>query len=244
MTQNSASASGAAAPLSLPQRFLGVLFSPRPTFESVVAHPAWLGIFALTILIALASWGAFLWTDVGRQAFIDQSVVSAERWGQTITPEVEARIASQFPVTRIITLVAILFVSPIILVLIAGVAYGIFGAILGGGGSFKQTMAVVAHAGVISTVTGLFVLALNYLRQSMTSATTLAVFMPMLEENSVMGRFLGSIDLIWVWYLVILAVGLAVLYRRKAGSIAGIFLGLYVVIALIIAVVRSAMGGS
>jgi hypothetical protein len=244
MTQTSPSSSGAPGALSLPQRFLGVIFSPRPTFESVIAHPSWLGIFAVTVLVSMAAFGAFLWTDVGRQAFIDQSIVNAERWGQTITPEVETRVASQFPVTRIITLVAIAVVSPIFIVLIAGVAYGVFGAILGGGGSFKQALAVVAHAGVISAVANLFVLTLNYFRQTMSSATTLAVFVPMFEENSFIARFLGAIDLIWVWYLAILAIGLAVLYRRKAGTIAGSFLGLYVVIALIIAGVRSAMGGS
>jgi hypothetical protein len=244
MTQTNVPPSGAAGALSLPQRFFGVLFSPKPTFEAVVARPTWFGILAVTILIVIAAWSAFLWTDVGRQAFIDQSIVSAERWGQTINAEAEARIVSQFPVTRIITLVSITIISPIIALVIAGILFGVFGAILGGAGTFKQVFAVVAHAGVVSSVAGLLVLGLNYARQSMSSATNLAVFVPMLPEDHLVARFLGSIDLVWVWYLAVLAVGLAALYRRKAGSIAATFVGIYVGIALIIAIVRSAMGGS
>jgi hypothetical protein len=244
MTQTSVPPSGAAGALSLPQRFFGVLFSPKPTFEAVAARPTWVGILVVTIFIGLAAWTAFLWTDIGRQAFIDQSIVSAERWGQTMNAEAEARIAGQFPFTRIVTLVSIAIISPIIVLAISGILFGVFGAILGGTGTFKQVFAVVAHAGVVSSVAGLLVLGLNYARQTMSSATNLAVFVPMLPEDHLVARFLGSVDLVWVWYLGVLAVGMAALYRRKAGPIATAFVGIYVGIALIIAVVRSAMGGS
>ena len=34
-------------PLSLVQRLVGALFSPRPTYESVAQHPRWLGVLAV-----------------------------------------------------------------------------------------------------------------------------------------------------------------------------------------------------
>ena len=66
--------------------------------------------------------------------------------------------------------------------------------------------------------------ALNFVRGTMSSATNLGVFVQMLPEDSFVVRFLGMIDLMWVWYLIVLAIGLGVLYRRKTGPIAmGLF---------------------
>ena len=61
----------------------------------------------------------------------------------------------------------------------------------------------------------------------------------MLEETSFITRFLGAIDLILVWWIFTLAIGLGVLYKRRTGGIATTLLALYVVIALIIGYVRS-----
>jgi hypothetical protein len=61
----------------------------------------------------------------------------------------------------------------------------------------------------------------------------------MLEETSFVAVMLRSIDLILVWWIVSLAIGLGVLYKRRTGPIATTFIGIYVVIALLIAVVSS-----
>lgn len=244
MNQTTVLASGAPADLSLPQRLLGMIVSPFPTFEAVVARPKWLGVLAFTTLLGALAWFTFLSTSVGQQAFIDQQLHQRETWNQPITPEVEQQIARTAPMMRFIIPASAVIIGPIFGVIIAGVLYGIFGAMMGGGGSFKQTFAVITHAGVVPSIAGLGVLALNYARETMNSATNLAVFVQMLPEESFVVRFLGMIDLVWVWYLIVLAIGLGVLYRRKASSIAYGFFGLYFVIALVIAGVRSALGGS
>jgi hypothetical protein len=61
----------------------------------------------------------------------------------------------------------------------------------------------------------------------------------MLEETSFVAVMLTAIDLILVWWLVSLAIGLGVLYKRRTGPIATTFLGLYALIALLIAFVSS-----
>jgi hypothetical protein len=244
MAQTTVSLSEAPSPLGLPQRLLGIIVSPGPTFQSVVARPVWFDVMAVTLVVIAVAWFAFLSTDVGRQASIDNQLQEAERWGQTITPQVEQRAVNMAPMMRFITPAAILVIVPLSGVVIAGLIHVIFGAMLGGGGTFRQAFAVVAHAGVVSTVVGLFVLILNYSQESMSSRTNLGVFVPMLPEESFVARFLGMLDLQWVWYLVVLAIGLGVLYRRKASTIAFSFFGIYVVIALIVAGARSALGGS
>jgi hypothetical protein len=235
MTQSSGTVS--VAPLSLPQRVVGMVFSPRATFESVVVHPTWLDILLLSIIVTTVAWAAFLFSPVGSQALLDQMITQAERSVQSGGNAAQAteRVQAIFPVIRMAVVGATLVVGPIIVLLISGLLYGVFAAILGGGATFKQVFAVVVHAGIVITIGGLVVLLLNYLRGTMTSATTLGVFVPMLPEDSYLFKLLSTIDLVWIWYLIILAMGLGVLYRRKTSTIAGSFLSLYVVIAAIIA---------
>jgi hypothetical protein len=231
MTQSSGTVSEAPA-LSLPQRVVGMIFSPRATFESVVAWPKWLDVLLLTIVVSTVAMAAFLWSPVGSQAFLDQMIAQAERSAQSGATE---RVQTMFPIIRMATVGAIPIVAPIFVAAIAGLLYGIFAAILGGGATYKQVFAVVTHAGVVSTLGQLVALLLNYLRGTMTRATTLGVFAPMLPEDSFVFKLLSMIDLVWIWYLVILSMGLAVLYRRKSSTIAVSFLTLYFVIAVIIA---------
>jgi hypothetical protein len=90
----------------------------------------------------------------------------------------------------------------------------------------------------------LVTLPLNYLRESLSSATNLGVFVPFLEETSFAARLLGAIDLVVIWWMLNLAIGLGVLYKRRTGPVAVGLLVTYLVIALVIAVVRSAFSGS
>jgi len=68
--------------------------------------------------------------------------------------------------------------------------------------------------------------------------------MPFHEENSFLTRFLGSIDLIRVWWFVSLSIGLGVLYRKRTGPIAVTLLVVYAAIALVIAAIQSALSGA
>jgi hypothetical protein len=224
--------------LSFGQRVVGMLFSPRATFESVAAHPKFLDVMVLTIGVSLLAWVLFLWSQTGSQAFIDQMVAQAERNAAASggnAAQASQQVANMFPLIRWFTVIAVPVIGPIFIFLIAGLLYGLFAALLGGGASYKQVVAIVVHAGVISTLGQLVVMGLNYARATMTSATSLAVFAPMLEESSFLYKLLSVIDLVWILYLVVLAMGLAVLYRRKTATIAMSFLSLYVVIAVIIA---------
>jgi len=84
----------------------------------------------------------------------------------------------------------------------------------------------------------LFSMPLSYAMRQLTGAN-LSVFVPMLEETSFLVRFLGAIDLFYVWWCINVAIGVGVLFKRKTGGIAATFLGVYVLIALLQAIIRS-----
>jgi len=120
----------------------------------------------------------------------------------------------------------------------------LFNAFLGGDAKFKQVFAVVCHSGVVISLAQIFGLPLAYARGSLSSATNLAVFLPFLDESSFAARFLGAIDLFYIWWIVSLSIGLGVLYRKRTASIATTMLVVYAVIALLIAAIRTALSGA
>lgn len=228
--------------LSLPARLIGVLTSPGETFRSVVAHPAWIGVLAVQVGVAALAFFVFFSTDAGKAAYVDQAVSSIESFGQTVNADMYEGIQRQGEYARIIQPVSMLIVGPVMTALFAALLFGVF-AVLGGEATYKQTLAVVAHAGVVTMLQPLFTLPLNYQRQTMSSATNLAVFLPMLEEGSFLASLLGVLDLFYIWYAVVLGIGLAVLYRRRTTPIVVGLLAVFVAIGVVVAAVKLALGG-
>jgi len=244
MTESVAASQPSAAPRSLAARLIGVIFSPAATFRSIVDHPKWLGaVLVIAILIGAAQF-AFLSTRVGQEATLDQQLRAMENFGVTVTPDMQQGMEAGLGKARYWALGGIFVMSFVMTALFAGIAYVAFVSVMGGSATFKQVMAVIAHAGSISLLGQVFTLPLNYARESVSSATNLSVLLPFLEEGSVLARFTGMIDIFFIWWLIVVAIGLGVLFRRKTGPIFASLTGVYVVIAAVAAIVMRAMAGS
>jgi hypothetical protein len=225
-------------------RFIGIITSPKATFQAVVAHPRWFGIFALTTLIVACCTALPMFTESGRQAALDQQVHQMESFGMKIDEAAYARMEQGMAIAPYTTFAGVVVVTPIFVLIVSGILFVVFNAIMSGTSTFKQLFSVIVHAGVISALAQLFTAPLNYMSGSMSGKTNLAVLLPMIDENSFLGSLLGTIDLFMVWYVIVLAIGLAVLYKRRTQRIAiGLFV-VYAVIAVCIALFKSSFGGS
>ena len=223
---------------------MGVLFSPRATYTAVAARPRWLGIFLTVFLITAAATAALLSTDVGRNAVIDQQVAQRESFGRPMTQAEIDQVEKIAPYFVYITPAFQILGLSVGGLVIAGLAFAVFNAMLGGDATFKQTFAIVCHSGVVLAATSLFTTPLAYARESLSGATNLAVFLPFLDDASFLARMLGSIDLIFIWWMLSLAIGLGVLYRKRTGPIAITLFAVYAAIAVIIAAIKSASTGA
>ena len=239
-----ASTSAPAAPAKgkgLVARVVGVFVSPRATYADVAARPRWLGAFLVGSFVAIVGLFALLSTDVGQQAWLDQQVKGAESFGRTISDQQYEGMERIAPYIRYIVAGGYLVFIPIVLALVSGILLGVFNALLGGDASFKQVLAVMAHAGLINAFQTLFAVPLDYMRETLSSPTTLAVFLPFIEENTFLGRLLGSIDLFQIWGTLSVAIGLGVLYKRRTAPIAWTLFLVYFVIVAAVAAIRSAL---
>jgi hypothetical protein len=229
--------------MNIVTRFFGVLTSPRETFRSIVAYPKWFGILVVTILMVTVFTVLPMTTEEGKQATLDNQVSQMEAFGRQVSDADYERMRQGMGYAPYFTAAGILVVSPIMVLIITGILYAVFNAAMGGNASFKQVLAVVTHAGVVSSLSAVFTGPLNYFRGAVGSATNLRVLLPMIDEKTFVGRLLGMVDLFIIWWLVVLAIGLGVLYRRRTQPVAITLLAVYAVIALAAAAVMSSFGG-
>lgn len=234
----------APAPRPLLARIVGVIFSPRATYAEVAAHPRWFGVLAVVVLIGAAGVFTLMSTEVGREAALDQQVRTMEGFGMKIDDAAYARMENGMKYAPYTGAAGQIVALSIVAAVLAGILLGIFNALFGGDATYKQVLAIVTHSGVIIALAQLFGLPLAYVRETLSSATNLAVFTPFLDENSLPARFLGSIDLFQIWWMVSLSIGLGVLYKRRTAPIATSILIVYAVIALVVAAIRTALSGA
>jgi hypothetical protein len=232
------------APPSLPSRVIGVITAPRATFEKIVAAPRVGGVLLLVTLISTLAVGLLLSSERGQQAWVDQAVAQQEAWGQTVSDEAYARLQDMAKYAAWMGAAQFIVGVPLGALIMGGILFAIFNALMGGTATFKQVMAVVAHSQIISALAFLVTTPINYAKGTMTGGTNLGVLFPMLDESSFAARLLGMLDLFLLWWLFVLSIGIAVLYKRKTSSVAWLLFGFYAVIAIGMAAFFASRSGS
>lgn len=214
---------------------VGAIWSPHATFTAVMAHPAWLGMLLVTILIPAGGGAIFLSSDVGQRALVEQQAQSVVDLGLEVTDEQYRQFEEFAPLAAAFQFGALAAGVPLVTLIVTTLLFVTCSGFLGSVATFRQMYSVVVHSGVVFVVQALFVGPLNYFRAEMSSPTTLAAFAPMLETGSLAMRFLSAIDFFFVWWIALLAIGTAVATKRSPTPIAITLFSLYVVVAIVIA---------
>jgi hypothetical protein len=220
--------------MNLVARFTGVIFSPRDTFQNVAAHPRVLGMLVVICVLSAAVLGVFFNTQVGQDAWVE-----AATRGREMSDQQYDAIQRMSAFAGYLAIGQAVIGTPLMILIVSGILFAIFNAAMGGNATFRQLFAVVTHAWVIPCVSAFFTMPLSYMRGTLTSATSLGVLLPMFDDKSFVGAFLGTIDFFMIWALIVLAIGLAVLFKRRTQPIAISLLSVYVAIALIVAAVTA-----
>ncbi|PYR77021.1 MAG: hypothetical protein DMF86_10360 [Acidobacteria bacterium] len=243
MTDTVTTSGSSSASKNLFARLIGVITSPKDTFADVARAPRWFGMLAVTTVAAAVFTALPLTTDAGRQSALEQQVQQMKSFGFDVNDQMYEQMERRAGMMPYTTAGGVLVVGTIVAVIASGILFAVFNAGLGGTASFKQLFSVFVHAGVISTLSAVFSGALNYFRGTMSSVSNLSALLPMVPETSFVGHLLAAIDIFLIWYVFVLALGLAVLYRRRTQPIAITLFSIYGVIAIVIALVKTRLGG-
>jgi hypothetical protein len=111
----------------------------------------------------------------------------------------------------------------------------LFNVILGGSATFRQYVGVVAHAGLITAVGGLVSIPI-ILQKGVMEGITLGALAGGMDRDGFVYQFLNAWNVFLVWQFVVMGLGVSALNRRiGAGTAVGVLLGVYAVVALLIA---------
>ena len=235
---------------SLAARVYGVIRRPRVTLSSIVQGPSWAPVLVATTTVTFLCGTAFLRTDVGRQALVDQWERTAAAFGQPVDDEGYAQMeltarSGVFDVAY--AAVTALASGPVLVFAVSGLLFVVLtrrGDVPTSRPSFVQVLAVVSYASVVLALRQIVATPLDYVRESTASPTTLVQLFSMLDEASPLARFLGIVDLFVIWWIVVIAIGVSILYQRPTRNVALAFTGAYVVLALLAALAMAISGGT
>jgi Yip1 domain len=200
-------------------RIIGVLFSPKSTFEDIVRKPGWITPVLVTTLLSIISVIA-LNQRVNWREFIAQQMEKSPRAAQMSADQKQqqAEVGAKFTVAIVY---AAGVVVPILFALLVGlVMMGAYNLFAGAGARFGTALSIVAHAALVAIVsTPLFLLVL-FLKPPGTidpenpMATNLAALLP--EESAKwLVTLCKSFDLFTFWTLILIAIGFAAVNPKK-----------------------------
>ena len=243
-----ATADAAAVPAMGPfARALGVITAPRATFERVVASPKPVGVLLLVALVIALTAGAPQFTASGRQTALDSQVQANERFlGRDLTDAEYARAERMSHYGAYVAIGGTFVVLPIFSLIFAAIYWVVFNTILGGTAAFKQVLAIVTHSQVVGALGAAIGAPIQLMQGKITAGGpfNLGAAVPMLNEGSPLSTLLTSTSIFTIWGLIITAIGLAVLYRRKSVNIAiGLIVAYMAIAYTLISVVGSMFGG-
>jgi Yip1 domain len=216
-----------------------VVTSPGRAYAEVAAEPRALGALAIVIGIMIVCQFTFLSTTVGQQVMIEQQLRTMESFGVKVTDEMENELQASAGNARFTTAASQVVFIPIVTALIAGLLLGIFNATSERASTFKHVYAIAAHSSVIFAIQQIVTTPISYLMGEFAAVTRLTVFLPMLEEDSFLSHLLSGIELFALWWLVNLAIGIAVLYRRPTRPVTLTLMGVYAAILVCIALLQT-----
>jgi Yip1 domain len=216
----------ASAPVVPPQsqispfgRIIGVLFSPKPTFEDIVRKPGWLLPVVLLALFGLLSAVAVN-QKVNWREYVSQQLEKSPSAAQLSADQKEQRIDAG---AKIAPYTTYFFgtLGPIIGVLIVTlVMWGAYNLLAGANLNFKTSFGIVSYGFIPSIVGYLLFLLVAFLKPYGTLnldnpvATNLAAFFP--EDAPKWLAAAGkNIDIVILWVTMLIAIGFAAANPKK-----------------------------
>jgi hypothetical protein len=217
--------------------------SPRATLASVARAPRSLDLAALVIGISAVCSAGFLMTRVGQLAALDQQVRQLESFGAVITDDRYEVLRQLVPYRPAISAAVIIVGWPILWLVMARALQWIGRRMGHGEASFAQVLTVVVHAWAIIGVRAVVAAPINYVRESLGGATSLSALTPAFGASTFAARLLGAVDIFIMWWVVLMAMGVGILYQTRTLSIARWLFGAYVGVAAALALTQALRGG-
>ena len=191
-------------PLSPISRMIGIITSPRATFEDIVQRPTWLLPFLLLIIASVAT--AYLILDLVVAAQVEQMSKNPQITQEQIEV-ITGGTEKYWWVVALISPIIMYILIPAVVLLFTG------NVILGGESKFKTVFAVTCWSHITSVLASIIFVPLVRLKGALESPTSLAFLSPSDDKTSFLYVLFSSLDLLRIWPVVVLGIGIAAAYK-------------------------------
>lgn len=231
-------------------RLFGVLFNPKPTFESIAQRPSWVLPLLVLILLSVVIV-ALIGSRVGWRQVIDRQIANSpraqQRMEQIPAAQREDILNKQAKFAGVIAYVGVVVGTAIAEVVVAALLLAAFNIVSGTKIGFSQSLGIVAHSWMPYVITGLLGILILFIKDPTTIDTqNLVASNPgaLLPDGSAkwLVSLLTSLDIFTFWVLILQAIGFSATNPKKISF--GKALGTIVAIWLVFVLVKAGLAAA
>jgi hypothetical protein len=225
----------AAAPISPIGRIIGVFTSPKQTFTSIAEKPSWVAPMLLMMILAVVV-GGLLNSKMNWAQYIRHKAEENPRFEQLSEEKKDEAVAGQVKFWAGFSYAVGAVAIPISILIFAGIYLVAFNLMSGAGVRYGQSFAITTHAFLPAAITSVLAMIILPLKTygdvdpENIVATSLKAYLPETAPKPLLALG-GSLELFWIWCLVLVAIGFAAANPRKVkpGAAFGIVFGLWAI---------------
>jgi hypothetical protein len=201
-------------------RIIGVIFSPKATFESIVRKPTWLLPTILLSVVGVAFILAFGSRPGAWRAYMEQQFANSSRAQQMTAQQREQALEMQLKITPKVTPVIVPIAEFSVVLIIAAIYWGVFSMGAGIKLNFKTALGITAHAWVPFILSGLLAIVVALLKDPSTLdlnnplAADVGAYLPTGTSKALVAAC-HSLDIFAFWVLALFAMGFSAVNPKK-----------------------------
>jgi hypothetical protein len=208
-----------AAPIGEIGRMTGVLFSPKATFDDIVARPSWVVPLVFLCVMAIAVIAVF-GQRVGWRGFMERQFDKNPRTANMPADQREQALNNAVKFAPPITYATVVIATFLVPVIVAAVMLGAFNLLAGTRLNFKVALAIVSFSWIPLAIHGLLSLILLFLKSPDTiDLEHLVGSNPGAYISSDSPRWmmalLTSFDVFSFWVMILMAIGFSAANPKK-----------------------------
>ncbi len=209
---------------SFAERFVGILFSPGPTFEGIVRRPDFLAPLFAIVVSNLAVTETML-AKIGMERIVRISIERSGRASTMSTEQLQQAVSQGAKFGVVLAHVGGLLGAPILLLIIAGLGLWILNGIFGAQLNFKTAFAVSCYAGLVLIIAGLMAVPVilfgdpEHFDPQNPAPANVGFFLNPVETSKPLLALASSIDLFSLWCMGVLGVGFSEATGREVRAV-------------------------
>jgi Yip1 domain len=221
-----ASNAAAPAPIGAIGRMSGVLISPRPTYENIVARPSWFAPLAVLCVLSIAIIAVFS-QRVGWRGFLERQFEKNPRTANMPPDQRELALDRAVKVAPPFTYAAVAIGTFLYPVIAAAVLLGAFNLLAGARLNFETVMGIVSYSWMPFFIAGVLAMILLFLKSpDSIDLEHLVASNPgaFISDDSPkwMMTLLTSLDIFTFWVLILQGIGFSAANPKKVSFAKGL----------------------